>query len=99
MTRRKGEKPVERRIAPLTPSSPVMRMIADGDRWFYAFMFQYSTPLYRLAKETGISQDRLQMIAAGEAITHDEVDALARAWWVTSEDLIGALPPSTVLID
>lgn len=97
--RRKGERPVPRRLLDITPSSPVVRMIADGDHWFAAWAIQQATPLARLARTTGIPAPRLHTIQHGDHVSRAEVDALARAWSVSAEGLIGTLPDRALVVD
>lgn len=97
--RRKGERPVPQRLIDITPSSPVMRMIATGDHWFTAWLCQQSTPLTRLARTTGLSVARLLAIQQGDRVSRAEIDALARAWSVSAEGLIGTLPDRALVID
>ena len=97
--RRKGEKPVPRTLLAITPSSPVMRMIADGDTWFNAWTFQQSTPLARLARMTGLTVARLYAIEHGDRVSRTEIDALARAWSVSADGLIGTLPDRSLVVD
>ena len=97
--RRKGERPVPKRLLHITPSSPVMRMIATGDSWFNAWTFQQSTPLARLARTTGLDVARLHAIQRGDRISRAEIDALARAWCVSAEGRIGTLPDRALVID
>lgn len=97
--RRKGKKPVTRTQLAITPSSPVMRVIADGDTWFNAWTFQQCTPLARLARTTGLPMGRLCAIEQGDRISRAEIDALARAWCVSAEGLIGTLPDRSLVID
>ncbi len=97
--RRKGERPVPRRLLDVTPSSPVMRMIAEGDHWFNAWMFQQATALARLARTTGIAVARLHAMQQGDRVSRAEIDALARAWSVSAEGLIRTLPDRSLVID
>lgn len=97
--RRKGERPVARPLLDITPSSPVMRMIADGDHWFTAWTMQQATPLAQLARTTGIPAARLHTIQQGDRVSRAEIDALARAWSASAEGLIGTLPDRALVVD
>lgn len=97
--RRKGERPIAKQLVKPTPSSPVMRMIADGDRWFHAWIFQQAMPLARLSRVTGIPVARLCAIEQGDRLSRAELDALARAWSVSSADLIGTLPDPALVAE
>lgn len=97
--RRKGERPILRRLLDITPSSPVMRMIASGDHWFAAWMMQQVTPLAELARTTGLAAARLHAIDQGDCVSRAEIDALARAWSVSAEGLIGTLPNRSLVIE
>lgn len=99
MTRRKGERSVQRPLQRWTPEHPVARMIATGDRWFAAWTAQMATPYVRLSKVTGIPLPRLDTISRGDVISRAELDALARAWCVSSADLMASTPDPTIVID
>lgn len=89
--RRKGEQPVPR-VLRTSPVDTVERAMRTGDSWFYAWAMQEATPIPRLAKKTRISVNRLREIESGEAITRAEIEALARAWWITPDALIASMP-------
>lgn len=95
--RRKGEKPLPVRLDAWTADHPVANSIADGSDWFDAWLMQRATPIARLAKQTGISGTRLLTIAAGDQVSQAEVDALARAWSISSADLIASMPDKSVV--
>ncbi|HMS20039.1 hypothetical protein [uncultured Sphingorhabdus sp.] len=99
MTRRKGEHPVKKSLVKLTDSSPVMRMLADGDHWFYAWVASSCTPWPRLSKITGIPIGRLSAISSGDYVSRAEIDAFSRAWSVSATDLIGTLPDESLVVD
>jgi hypothetical protein len=42
--------------------------------------------------KTRIPVARLQEIDHGAVITHAEIEALAKAWWITPEGLIASMP-------
>lgn len=89
--RRKGEQPVPR-VVQTSPIDTVERAMRTGDSWFYAWAMQEATPTPRLAKKTKLSAARLREIETGGAITRAEIEALARAWWITPEALIASMP-------
>lgn len=89
---RKGEKPVPRYVAEWTPDHPVAGSMRRGSPWFYAWLAQSCTPYVRLTKLTKITEARLREIEAGASFTRVELEALARAWWVTPEGLLASMP-------
>jgi hypothetical protein len=99
MNRRKGEKPGLKPLATVSAGHPVLRMIADGDGWFQAWMMQECTPLPMLAKITGIQPSRLASLSNGGPVLRAEVDALARAWSVSSAALIGTMADASLIVD
>lgn len=96
--RRKGEQPVAKRLVRITETSPVVIAIAEGDHWFDAWVAEACTPWGKLARLTGIPGPRFTAIRRGDKISRAEVDALARAWSVSSEDLISTLPDRDLVI-
>lgn len=92
MSRRKGERPIVRPLDGWSHDHPVARCIREGDPWFYAWQRQRATPMERLARQTGISVPRLMTISRGDRVSRAEVDALARAWEISSGDLIASMP-------
>ncbi len=99
MSRRKGERPVLKPLMTLTPDSPVVRCIADGDRWFQAWMMQECTPLPKLVRVTGIPAARIDALSRGGRVSRAEIDALARVWCVGSADLISTMPDPSLLVE
>jgi hypothetical protein len=99
VTRRKGERPVPKRLVVLTPGSPVRRSIAEGDHWFDAWVAEASTPWSRLSRDTGIPVRRFVAISGGDHLSRAELDALARAWSVSSGDLLSTLPDRALVVD
>lgn len=87
MVRRKGERPVPRTIDLWSEAHPVARMIAEGDRWFMAWVGQKRTSLRHLERLTGIPIARLTELSLGGAVSRTEVDALAGVWLVNASDL------------
>jgi hypothetical protein len=73
--------------------------MATGDRWFYAWLAQCCTPYAVLSKLTGIPVQRLMVIDQGDRFTRAELEALATAWEVDPETLLGTHPtPGIALI-
>jgi len=97
--RRKGERPVPKRLAVLAPDSPVRRLMAEGDHWFDAWVAEASTPWARLARDTGIPIRRFIAISGGGHLSRTELEALARAWSVSSTDLISTLPDLSLVVE
>jgi hypothetical protein len=97
--RRKGERRVPTRLVEITPASPVVRSIAEGDHWFNAWVAEACTPWARLARMTGIPSSRFYAFMAGDRISRAEIDALARAWSVSGADLISTLPDPSLVVD
>lgn len=87
MVYRKGERPVEKHIVDYSADHPVARGIADGDHWLDAWLGQMCTPWETITRKTGISRGRIEELNDGEAPTPDEIEQLARLWWVTPEGL------------
>ncbi len=99
MVYRKGEQPVPRQLDRWSPGHPVARVIASGTRWFDAWVGQKTTHYARLEKLTGIPARRLNTLSEGGSVSRAEVDALARAWCVSTADLIASMPDPSVVID
>lgn len=96
--RRKGEQPVPREVRDFTPDMPVARMIREGDAWFDAWNAQEATGGDRLRKRSRIPAERLAEIATGSTITGAELQALAKAWWITPEGLLASMPDPTIVV-
>lgn len=97
--RRKGERPVAQQLIRLSAGHPILRSIAEGDHWFYAWVSQCCTPHIRLAKQTGISPGRIRAIDGGDIVSRAEIDALARAWNVSTQELISTLPDPSLVVE
>jgi hypothetical protein len=97
--RRKGERPVVKQLTRWSPDHPVARAIGDGDHWFKAWQMQECTPDQKLSRLTGISTGRFVAMELGYAVSKAEVDALGRAWGVSSADLIESMGNSTTVVD
>ena len=95
--RRKGEQPVPRLVR-TSQVDTVERAMRTGDSWFCAWAMQEATPTPRLAMKTKISVVRLREIEAGGTITRTEIEALARAWWITPDALIASMPDAERVI-
>lgn len=87
MSRRKGERPIEKVVRSYDSNHPVAKWIADGNDWFDAWVGQMCTPYVVLVKKTGIAEARLFELSAGEAPTLSEIEALSKVWYVTAEGL------------
>ncbi|WP_199555291.1 hypothetical protein [Sandaracinobacteroides hominis] len=99
MSRRKGERPVQKRLADAHLVNLMRRSIASGSDWFQAWQGQECTPLHQLSKLTGIPTRRLQTLPYGGAVSRAEIDALARAWCVSTSDLISTLPNPALIVE
>lgn len=97
--RRKGEQPVPKWLNVLTADSHVVRNIAEGEYWFDAWLGEECTPIATLSRRTGISLARLTAINRGDRVSRAEIDALARAWSVSSQDLISTLPSTDFVVE
>jgi transcriptional regulator with XRE-family HTH domain len=82
----------------LAPNHPVALRVATGDPWLRAWRLQALVRFDQLAPKTGISIARLFDIERGEAITHEELRAVARAIGADPADLIASLPDPALLI-
>lgn len=91
MMRRKGEKAYVRRWGPYGPGHPVAEAISRGDKWFYAWLAQASTPYYKLTRLSGIGVARLEQLNHNSPPNEEEIAALARAWQVTPEDVTASM--------
>ena len=99
MSRRKGEKRLAKPLMTITPETAVVRSIVGGTPWFHAWMVQECTPLASLARKTGIPLARIEALEHGGRVSGAEVDALARAWCVSSADLISTMPDPSLLVE
>lgn len=99
MVYRKGERPVPLPLDRWSQAHPLAREIASGTRWFDAWVGQKATPYARLEKLTGIPKRRLLTLSEGGPVSRAEVDALARAWCVSSNDLIASMPDPSIVLD
>lgn len=91
-TRRKGEQPVPKAVTEWSPDHPVADAMRSGSGWFEAWVGQMTTPYERLAQATGLSVDRIREIATGGPIMQAELEAFAKAWWITPDGLLASMP-------
>jgi hypothetical protein len=70
--------------------------MATGDPWFFAWTFQSATPFARLARESGISAERINALDRGSQVTRGEIEGLAKAWRVEPADILTSLPAGTL---
>lgn len=91
MMRHKGQRPIPVMLDHWSSEHPVALDIRDGTHWFQAWLTQKTTPYARLSKLTGIPSQRFDAIQRGDAVSRAEVDALARAWAISANDLIKSI--------
>lgn len=98
--RRKGERPIDKAqfYQPYDSTHPVAHAIRTGSCWFLAWQFQYGFSNARLAKQTGMSSDRMYQLDHGAPVEVAEVEALAIAYGVQSSDIIASLPSPELLL-
>lgn len=99
MSRRKGERPVIKQLDTWASSHPVAHAIQTGSYWFDAWLGQKATPIASLSRLTGIPAARLMGIAYGDRISRAELDALARAWMISADDLATSIGKATLIVD
>ena len=87
MVYRKGERAVAKEIRAYTSDHPVAKWIADGDHWLTAWVGQMCTPWQTITKKTGIARERIDELNDDAEPTPDELELLAKLWWVTPEGL------------
>lgn len=97
--RRKGERPLPKLLERWDDNGCIAGSIATGTHWLDAWLMQKNTPYARLAKATGIPVQRFIAITRGDALSRAEIDALARAWSVSSGDLIRSIGGRTEIVD
>lgn len=86
--RRKGEGQVPKTLERWDPDGHIAQSIETGTHWLDAWLMQNGTPYVRLSAVTGIPIPRFAAITRGDAVSGAEIDALARAWSMSSKDLI-----------
>jgi hypothetical protein len=99
MSYRKGERPLPIHLDRWSPDHPLAAIISSGTHWFSAWLAQKTTPYHRLEALTGIPRRRLATIGEGGQISRAELDALARAWSISSGDLLASMPDPSIVID
>jgi hypothetical protein len=99
VTRRKGERPIAVHLDTWSADRPVAQAIAPGSGWLDAWLGEKDTPIGRLSKLKGIPGGRLLTIAQGDRVSRTEIDALARAWSISSNALLASLPDSTCVVE
>jgi len=58
-----------------------------------------ATPIVRLSKLTGIPGSRLLSLSSAERVSRAEIDALARAWVISSTDLIASIGDQAIVVE
>lgn len=99
MSRRKGERPVARPLDRFHDGHPVAHRLRTGDHWMQAWVGQKSTPLSVLTRATGIPVPRLLSIMPGAEVSRAELDALARAWSISTGDLVISIGEANPIVD
>jgi hypothetical protein len=97
--RHKGQRAIPITLDQWSSSHPVAADIRDGTHWFHAWLAQKCTPYARLAKLTGIPPRRFDAILRGDLVSRAEIDALARAWSVSTNDLIKSINGRSEIVD
>src|SRR5690606_1540696 len=85
--RRKGERPIYKKVRAYAPDHPVARRIAEGDHWLNAWIGQMATPWPTLTRKARIPLERLRQFERGADPTQEEIQALATLWLVPLEGL------------
>ncbi|BAV65774.1 hypothetical protein [Sphingobium cloacae] len=98
-SRHKGARPLVRHLDSWSEGHPVAHAIRTGDCWFGAWQRQACMPLAKLSRLTGIPIQRFSAIEYGGPVSRAEVDALARAWSISTADLIASIPNADQVID
>lgn len=94
--RRKGERPVPKKIRDYLPGHPVARRIAEGDPWLNAWIGQMATPWPTLTRKARIASERLEQLNRGADPTDAEIEALAGVWRVPPAGLRASIEESWV---
>lgn len=66
--------------------------IADGEPWLLAWTLHSTTSYRLLARESGVSDQRLDELYRGAIVSVEELAALARVWRVDLEQVRLTLP-------
>jgi hypothetical protein len=97
--RHKGQHPIPMTLDQWSNRHPVASDIRDGTHWLHAWLAQKTTPYARLSKLTGIPSQRFDAIRQGDVVSRAEIDALARAWGVSANDLIKSIDGRSTIIE
>ncbi len=97
--RRKGERRIPITLNVWTERHPVACSIRSGTHWLAAWGAQCGTTWPTLAKRTGMEPRRFVAIEQGDRISRAEVDALAIAWAVSSEDLKASIGDRNEIVE
>ncbi len=97
--RRKGERTIPIKLDTWHDRHPVALAIQTGSHWFYAWLSQNVTPLHRLEALTGIPKRRFEAIGQGDRVSRAEIDALACAWSISSNDLIASIGGKSEIVE
>ncbi len=99
MSYRKGFPRIPITLDTWSERHPVAKSIASGSYWFDAWVSQRTTYYSRLSHLTGIPANRFIAISQGDRVSRAEVDALARAWSISANDLIASMPSPDLVVD
>lgn len=97
--RHKGQPAFPKMLDHWSGDHPVASDIRGGTFWFQAWLTQKTTPYARLTKMTGIPLRRFHAIQQGDAVSRAEIDALARAWAISANDLIKSIDGQSAIIE
>lgn len=97
--RHKGQQPIPQMLDHWSNDHPVASDIRDGTFWFQAWLTQKTTPYARLSRLTGIPAQRFDAIQQGDAVSRAEIDALARAWAISANDLIKSIDCQSSIVE
>ena len=90
--RRRGKSPwleAEKNRIRTVPTQGIAHRIASGETPFYAWRVESTTTVRKLARDSGIAEDRIDRFERGCAFPHaDELEALAKALRVIPELLM-----------
>lgn len=97
--RRKGEGLIAKKLVRWDPGGHIAESIATGTHWLDAWLMQNGTPYAKLTALTGIPTHRFAAITCGDVVSRSEIDALARAWSMSTGDLIASIGGRTEIIE